>query len=175
MVNFHSQSNRFLAAQFKRHDATILLTAHLSKIALFSRAQSTDDLLPAQELRRFHPSQYNTANGKITPELIAPCGMNCGICKAYLSYSRGIPKEKGNVTHCSGCVPRNKLCFIKRGCRKLRQDKIRFCSECEEMPCRNVDRIDRRYRNRYGMSMVENLKEIKSTSLQSFIINQDTK
>ena len=115
------------------------------------------------------------ANGKITPELIAPCGMNCGICKAYLSYSRGIPKEKGKVTHCSGCVPRNKLCFIKRGCRKLRQDKIRFCSECEDMPCENVDRIDRRYRNRYGMSMVENLIEIKSTSLQSFIMNQETK
>ena len=113
--------------------------------------------------------------GKIAPELIAPCGMNCGICKAYLSYSRGIPKQRGKVTHCSGCIPRDKLCFIKRGCKKLRQGEIRLCFECEDLPCENVDRIDRRYRNRYGMSMVENLREIQATSLGLFIEKQETK
>ena len=115
------------------------------------------------------------ADLSIKPELIAPCGMNCGICKAYLAYSRGVPKQRGKVTHCAGCVPREKFCFIKRGCRKLGLGQIRFCSECRAMPCRNLDRVDRRYRSRYAMSMVENLREIESKGLQQFIVDQETK
>ena len=114
-------------------------------------------------------------SSKFTPELIAPCGMNCGICKAYLAYSRGAPKKRGSVTHCSGCLPRNKNCFIKRGCAKLSKNLICFCFECETMPCRNLDRLDRRYRERYGMSMVENLQEIQAKGVPAFLRNQETK
>ena len=113
--------------------------------------------------------------GKFTPELIEPCGMNCGICKGYLAYSRGIPKERGKVTHCPGCPPRNKNCFIKRGCEKLAKKEIKFCFECEDMPCENLDRLDRRYRKRYDMSMVENLKELKEKGVKKFFKNQEKK
>jgi len=112
---------------------------------------------------------------KFTPELIAPCGMNCGICKGYLAYSRGIPRERGKVSHCSGCLPRNKNCFIKRGCKKLAKNEIKFCFECEDMPCENLDRVDRRYRKRYDMSMVENLKELKEKGMKKFLKNQKEK
>ena len=112
---------------------------------------------------------------KFTPELIAPCGMNCGVCKSYLAYSRGVPKKRGSVTHCSGCLPRNKNCFIKRGCEKLSKNMVRFCFECETMPCRNLDRLDRRYRERYGMSMVENLKEIQAKGVPAFLQRQENK
>jgi hypothetical protein len=55
-----------------------------------------------------------------TSDLIAPCGMNCGVCKAYLAYSRGVPYQKGHVSHCQGCLVRNKNCaFIKRAAKKL--------------------------------------------------------
>ena len=112
---------------------------------------------------------------KFTPELVAPCGMNCGICKAYLAYSRGVPKQRGKVTHCSGCLPRSKTCYIKRGCKKLRQNTFRFCFECEQMPCKNLERVDRRYRSRYNMSMVENLKELKAKGIEEFLKNQQAK
>ena len=112
---------------------------------------------------------------KFTPELIAPCGMNCGICKGYLAYSRGIPKERGRVTHCSGCLIRNKNCFIKRGCKKLAKHEIKFCFECDDMLCENLDRLDRRYRKRYDMSMVENLKELKKKGMKEFLKNQEEK
>jgi hypothetical protein len=112
---------------------------------------------------------------KFTPELIAPCGMNCGVCKAYLAYSRGIPKKRGEVTHCSGCLPRNKTCFIKRGCRKLAKHEVKFCYECDDMPCKNLDRVDRRYRTRYNMSMVENLKELEEKGMKEFLRNQQRK
>ena len=111
---------------------------------------------------------------KFTPELNAPCGMNCGVCKSYLAYSRGVPKKRGSVTHCSGCLPRNKNCFIKRGCAKLLKNLVRFCFECETMPCPNLNRLDRRYRERYGMSMVENLKEIQAKGVPAFLRSQET-
>jgi len=107
--------------------------------------------------------------GKFTSELIAPCGMNCGICKRYLAYSRGMPKEKWKVSHCLGCLPRNKNCFIKRGCKKLAKNEIRFCFECDEMSCANLNRLNRRYRKRYDMSMVENLNELKENGMKQFL------
>jgi len=59
-----------------------------------------------------------------TPELIAPCGMNCGICKSYLAFSRGIPEKKGKVSHCPGCLPRNKNCYIKRDTENFGEKKL---------------------------------------------------
>ena len=111
--------------------------------------------------------------GKFLPDLIGPCGMNCGICKSYLAYSKGIPKEKGKVSHCPGCLPRNKNCFIKRGCKKLVKNEINFCFKCEDIPCENLDRLDMRYRRRYYMSIVENLKELKEKGMKKFLKNQE--
>ena len=110
-----------------------------------------------------------------TPELIAPCGMNCGICKAYIAYTRGIPRQRGKVTRCAGCHPRNKNCFIKRNCRKLSKHEIQFCYDCTVMSCKNLDRLDRRYRERYGMSMVENLKMLKANGMETFLASQQEK
>ena len=31
---------------------------------------------------------------KFNSELIAPCGMNCAICKAYLAYTHGVPRVR---------------------------------------------------------------------------------
>jgi len=101
------------------------------------------------------------SKGRSAVDFIAPCGMNCGICKSYLAFSRGIPAERGKVTHCSGCLPRNRNCYIKRGCKKLLKNEIKFCFECETIPCKNLDWLDQRYRERHSMSMIENLQELK--------------
>ncbi len=112
---------------------------------------------------------------EFTPDLVAPCGMNCGICKAFLAYSRGVPAEKGKVTHCAGCLPRRKNCYIKRGCRKLSKNEVCFCFECEVLPCKNLDRLDRRYRERYDMSMVENLRMLREKDIEAFLTVQRRK
>ena len=75
--------------------------------------------------------------------------------------------------HCVGCLPRN--CFIKRGCKKLRKNEIKFCFQCKEMPCENLNRLDRRYRTHYNMSMVENLKELKKKGMKKFLVSQKKK
>ena len=113
---------------------------------------------------------------KFTPDLIAPCGMNCGICKAYLAYSRGVPYKKGEVSHCKGCLVRNKNCaFIRRDCEKLRKKQIRFCHKCADMPCKQLAKLDELYRARYGMSMIENLKMIRERGIAEFLKSQSEK
>ena len=119
------------------------------------------------------PNQYKDMVEKLTPDLIAPCGMNCGICKAYLAYSRGVPYKKGEVSHCTGCLVRNKNCaFIRRDCKKLRKKQIRFCYECADMPCEQLAKLDGLYRARYGMSMIENLKMIRERGMDEFLKSQ---
>jgi hypothetical protein len=107
------------------------------------------------------------------PELVAPCGMNCGICKLYLAFSRGLPKEKGKVSHCNGCLIRAKNCYIKRGCKKLRTKQVKYCYECAEMPCKNLEHLERRYQERYTTSLVGNLKEVKEKGMEQFLQNQE--
>ena len=109
---------------------------------------------------------------RFQPDLIAPCGMNCALCKAYLAYTHSVPRQRGKVTWCSGCRPRAKNCFVKRKCSKLTHNQLQYCSECDRMPCESVDRIDRRYRQRYGMSMVENLNMIRAKGMNEFLKSQ---
>ena len=115
------------------------------------------------------------SNGKFTLELIAPCGMNCAICKAYLAYTHEIPRVRGKVTYCVGCITRAKNCYVIRGCRKLSKHLIQSCQQCEEIPCKNLAHLDKRYRERYGMSMVENLKELKEKGMDEFLKSQAEK
>lgn len=108
--------------------------------------------------------------------LIAPCGMNCAICSGYLAYSHNIPRQRGKITHCIGCRPRNKHCaYIKGYCEKLRNNSLDFCYECPDFPCQRLKTLDKRYRNNYGMSMIENLNEIKSGGIDTFLENRRKK
>ena len=96
-------------------------------------------------------------------ELIAPCGMNCGICMAYL--------RKKN--RCLGCrvidinIPVSRAkCKIKN-C-ELIKNKIKFCYECNNLPCQRMKSLDKRYRTKYNMSMIENLEYIKENGIKKF-------
>jgi hypothetical protein len=115
------------------------------------------------------------AQNSVSSHFVAPCGMNCAICKAYLAYTHGTVRVRGKVTYCAGCVPRGKNCYIKRGCPKLRKHEIESCSQCDEMPCKNLAHLDKRYRERYDMSMVENLKEIRAKGVAVFLEGQREK
>ena len=43
------------------------------------------------------------------------------------------------------------------------------------MPCEGVDRVDRRYRVRYGVSLVGNLREIEERGVDAFLQSQEGK
>jgi len=103
--------------------------------------------------------------------LIAPCGMNCGVCYAHLR-----PRNK-----CPGCRAANHgkpktrtKCPIKT-CSIRRRNKADFCVGCDRLPCDRLQRLDRRYREKYSMSMIENLQKIAAEGVRSLIEEEGAK
>jgi hypothetical protein len=103
--------------------------------------------------------------------LVAPCGMNCGICMAYL-------REKNKCPGCRGADTDKPItrvrCKIKT-CTTFRNGKAKFCFECGNFPCGILEHLDKRYRTKYGMSMIENLEYIRDYGIRKFIKNEDVR
>jgi hypothetical protein len=101
--------------------------------------------------------------------LIAPCGMNCGICIGYLRdrkpccgcFESSVNKPK----HCVNCAI--------AGCEELKATDSGYCYECTKYPCTRLKRLDKRYRTRYRMSMIENLDFMSKYGLEKFIANEE--
>ncbi len=97
--------------------------------------------------------------------LIAPCGMNCGICLAYLrSKNRcgGCRNENEHKSvHCDKCVIKN--------CGFFKTTNSIFCYDCDHFPCARLKQLDKRYQLKYHMSMIENLQMIKQSGQESFV------
>lgn len=99
--------------------------------------------------------------------LIAPCGMNCGLCLHYLRAENKCPgcytgrKVNGKLIKC-----RRRLCKERKG---------DFCYECGKFPCDSLKRLDKRYRERYSMSEIENLEYIKEHGLKKFLAKEQKK
>lgn len=98
--------------------------------------------------------------------LIAPCGMNCALCMAYQRETK----------HCSGCRSDNipfescRRCVIKN-CNTLLQNGWPDCSPCDK-PCARLKQLDKRYRTKYNMSMLDNLTFIRDYGMEAFLAQQ---
>jgi len=109
-------------------------------------------------------------------ELIAPCGMNCALCVNYQAQKNDLLKKGFNRKYCEGCLPRGKNCtFMKESCERLGLGLVRFCYECSDFPCRRLKSLDKRYRTRYHMSMLENLAYIKENGTADFLGKEEEK
>ncbi|MBK8944065.1 MAG: DUF3795 domain-containing protein [Ignavibacteriae bacterium] len=110
-------------------------------------------------------------NINLTSSMIAPCGMNCGLCIGYQRI-----KNK-----CAGCqstsLNKSNHCFTCsiKNCEFLLNDKSKFCYTCAKYPCKRIRNLDKRYRTKYGMSMIENLNTIKEIGIKKFIQNEKKK
>jgi hypothetical protein len=101
--------------------------------------------------------------------LVAPCGMNCGLCASYLAMKNDLKKKGFAKTYCAGCLPGGKNCYYKKKCDLLARGLVRFCYECQNFPCPWLKTLDKRYRTFYHMSMIENLEFINHNGMQSFL------
>jgi hypothetical protein len=111
--------------------------------------------------------------GRIASELIAPCGANCGVCLAFFGYRIDGKKRK---YACTGCRSRTSRCaFIQKNCSRLSNGQVEYCYECAVFPCDRLKTLDKRYRNKYGMSMVENLRYIQRDGMEQFLKNERKK
>jgi len=103
-------------------------------------------------------------------DLIAPCGMNCGLCIGYLRKNKpcsGCYKkdDENKPKHCRSCSIIN--------CESLAKTNSGFCYECQKYPCARLKSLDKRYRMKYGMSMIENLAFIENHGLEKFLQNEE--
>lgn len=104
----------------------------------------------------------------LNSKMIAPCGMNCGVCIAHL-------REKNRCVGCNGDdagKPKTRvLCQIKT-CAELGIREQKFCFECAMFPCERLRHLDKRYRTKYGMSMIENLENVRELGLEEFVTRE---
>jgi hypothetical protein len=113
---------------------------------------------------------------KMEAILVAPCGMNCGVCSAYLSLKNDLRRRGIMRMYCPGCRPRGKNCaFMKKACEKLGKGLVQFCYACADFPCRRLKTLDRRYRTFYHLSMIENLIFIKENGMEKFLEKEKEK
>jgi hypothetical protein len=110
-------------------------------------------------------SEGPTTQHSIQAELIAPCGMNCGLCRAFLR----------SRNRCQGCrgddrgKPKTRVACRIKTCELRGRAGGDFCTGCASFPCEQLSRLDKRYRTKYGMSMIENLRSIEAGGLASFV------
>lgn len=98
------------------------------------------------------------------PQLIAPCGLNCGRCRAYLRERQPCPGcRAGDENKANACL----TCAI-RNCRALAAGHHEFCFSCDDYACEELLQLDDRYRAKYRVSVIENLERIKVIGVAAF-------
>jgi len=107
----------------------------------------------------------NHRSGSIKMAMIAPCGMNCALCIGHV-------REKNRCVGCWGEDPYKRAsctgCKI-RNCDYFKRSKVKYCFGCEKYPCARLKQLDKRYRTKYGMSMIENLERIREVGIRKFV------
>lgn len=96
--------------------------------------------------------------------MIAPCGINCGTCIAFL-------RQKNRCMGCRVPSPEFKTrvnCYIKN-CEKLKNSKSGFCFDCDSFPCKRMKQLDKRYRTKYNTCCIDDLSLIKDKGIEEYM------
>ncbi len=110
---------------------------------------------------------------KMNEELIAPCGINCSVCKYYLARERGLYKTKS--AGCTGCIPGDSDCRIIKDCEEFGKNNYRFCYECGDFPCERIGRLEKRYAAKYNTGVIVNLTRIQKMGLSKWLTEEEEK
>ncbi|MFA5197156.1 MAG: DUF3795 domain-containing protein [Patescibacteria group bacterium] len=102
---------------------------------------------------------------KINKSLIASCGMNCGVCVAHL-------REKNPCPGCREVTADSPKTIFSCQIRICTERKKKYCLDCNKFPCEKLRHLDKRYREKYGMSEIENLEYIRDHGINKFIKNE---
>lgn len=94
--------------------------------------------------------------------LLAPCGIDCGICSGYLREKNRCPgclnATETTLKHIFTCS--KKICAESQG--------ITYCYECKKFPCYNLKKLEKRYSTQYGESPVNNGIFVRDFGLEAF-------
>jgi hypothetical protein len=104
-------------------------------------------------------------DNNFSPDLLAPCGINCGVCIAYLRA-----KNK-----CPGCrnirvdTSKYRLNCRIRNCEQIAGSSPGFCYNCTKPYCKRMKQLDKRYHTRYKTSLIANLESLRTKGLEAFL------
>lgn len=103
---------------------------------------------------------------QINASMLAPCGMNCMVCYRHCFHKKPcagcLETSQGKPAHCRSC--KLKDCAAARG--------LTCCWDCGAYPCKEVKRLDKSYRTRYGASLIENGLFVKEHGVSEFMRRQ---
>ena len=107
----------------------------------------------------------------IRAEMIAPCGLNCGLCKRALAAENPCPGCRGSNEN------KPEFCKEKCGiilCRKRTENGYAYCDECPDYPCADETEKEKRYTSKYPMyeSPGRNLRDIRELGMERFLENE---
>lgn len=116
------------------------------------------------------------AKAVLKEELIALCGMNCSLCISYQARLYDFDNKGFKRKHCPGCRPRGEHCLHMRDhCDLIGKGQVHFCFDCENFPCKRLKSLDKRYRTKYHLSMIENLILIRDKGIEAFLAEEESK
>ena len=112
--------------------------------------------------------------------LVAPCGIDCGICELYtcrndaLLFSalmlRGIPMDK---IPCDGCRSIGGNCPVIKGecetSKCVTEKKVEYCFECSEFPCAKLHPSSKKANVLPHNMKVYNLCTINRDGVEAFV------
>ena len=91
---------------------------------------------------------------EIKKELLAPCGLYCGVCAVYIAHRDNNIKFKNAIIkvypttntiediQCTGCLSDGIIFEFCRSCsikRCVKKKGIEGCHQCEEFPCKWIN------------------------------------
>jgi hypothetical protein len=95
--------------------------------------------------------------------------MNCRFCLAYI-------REKNTCPGCRAIVndkSKSRLKCIVKNCEHVLAGGSGSCYDCDKLPCTRLKQLDKRYRLKYGMSMLQNLDFIKKKGIEAFVVREN--
>jgi hypothetical protein len=103
--------------------------------------------------------------------LIAPCGLNCSLCRVRMRKRHPCPGCRGD-DRCRSKARSN--CAIKK-CKERTAGGHEFCFSCPRFPCVQLRHLEGRYRSKYKVSVVGNLKRIRAVGVEHFVAEEKGK
>ncbi len=94
---------------------------------------------------------------KINPDLLAPCGLYCGVCAVYISHRDNNLKFKEKLVsvykpmtnsiddvECTGCLSDGIVFGYCNNCpikSCVKEKELEGCHQCETWPCKIIERF----------------------------------
>ena len=116
-------------------------------------------------------SLKTSSSKKMKSTLIAPCGMNCWLCRAYTRERKPCPGCNEN----DDVKPKTRVVCRIKTCEVLAAGKLKYCFKCDQFPCSQLKHLNKRYTTKYGMSMIANLETIRQFGMSNFIKRESEK